>query len=44
VQAHNFHDARGFFHQNWPAIELMARESLTSAAEGAEISLTMPPS
>ena len=34
VQAHNFHDARGFFHQNWPTIELMARESLTSAAEG----------
>ena len=25
VQAHNFHDARGFFHQNWPTIELMAR-------------------
>ena len=44
VQAHNFHDARGFFHQNWPTIELMARESLTSAAEVAEISLTMPPS
>ena len=44
VQAHNFHDARGFFHQNWPTIELMARESLTSAAEGAEIRLILPPS
>ena len=44
VQAPNFHDARGFFHQNWPTIELMARESLTSAGEGAEIRLTMPPS
>ena len=44
VQAHNFHDARGLFRQNWPTIELMARESLTSAAAGAEISLTMPPS
>jgi hypothetical protein len=32
------------FYQNWPTIELMARESLTSAAEGVEIRLTMPPS
>ena len=44
VQAHNFHDARGVFQQSWPTIELMARESLTSAAEGAEIRLMMPPS
>ena len=44
VQAHNFYDAKGFFHQNWPTIELMARELLTSAAEGAEIRLTLPPS
>ena len=44
VQAHNFHDARGVFQQSWPTIELMARESLTSAAEGTEIRLTMPPS
>lgn len=44
VQAHNFHDAKGVFHQNWPTIELMARESLTSAAEGAEIRLMLPPS
>ena len=44
VQAHNFHDAKGLFSQNWPTIELMARKSLTSAAEGAEIRLTMPPS
>jgi hypothetical protein len=44
VQAHNFHDAKGLFQQNWPTIELMARESVTSAAEGAEIRITMPPS
>ena len=44
VQAHNYHDATDFFRQNWPTIELMARESLTSTAEGAELSLTMPPS
>ena len=44
VQAHNFHDAKGLFHQNWPTIELMARELVTSAAEGAEIRITMPPS
>jgi hypothetical protein len=44
VQALNFHEARGFFRQNWSTIELMARESLTSAAEGTEIRLTMPPS
>ena len=44
VRAHNFHDARGLFYQNWPTIELMARESLTSVAEGVEIRLTMPPS
>ena len=44
VQAHNFHDARSFFRQNWPTIELMALESLTAAAEGGEIRLTMPPS
>ena len=42
VQAHNYHDATDFFRQNWPTIELMARESLNSAAEGAEIKLTMP--
>ena len=42
VLAHNFHDARGLFRQNWPTIELMARKSLTSAAEGSEIRLTMP--
>jgi hypothetical protein len=44
VQAHNFHDARGFFNQNWPTIELMARETLSSAAEGAVIRLMMRPS
>jgi hypothetical protein len=42
VQAHNFHDATDFFRQNWPTIEIMARESLTSAAKGTEIKLTMP--
>ena len=44
VQAQNFHDARGIFQQNWPTIELMARELLSSAAEGAVIRLMMPPS
>ena len=43
VQACNFHDATDFFHQNWPAIELMARESLAVAADGIEITLAMPP-
>ncbi len=42
VQAHNFHDARGVFHKNWPSIELMARETLASVADGVEIRLTMP--
>jgi hypothetical protein len=42
VQAHNYHDATAFFRQNWPTIELMARESLASAADGTEIKLTMP--
>jgi hypothetical protein len=42
VQAHNFHDATGFFRENWPTIELMARESLALAADGTEIRLTMP--
>ena len=41
VQAHNYYDATGFFRQNWPTIELMARESLALAAEGTEIGLTM---
>jgi hypothetical protein len=43
VQACNFHDATDFFRQNWPAIELMARESLVVAADGTEITLAMPP-
>jgi hypothetical protein len=42
VQARNFHDATVFFRQNWPTIELMARDSLAVAAEGAEIKLAMP--
>jgi hypothetical protein len=42
VLAHNYHDATDFFRQNWPTIELMARESLASAADGTEIKLTMP--
>ena len=42
VQASNYHDATSFFRQNWPTIELMARESLTSATDGREISLMMP--
>jgi hypothetical protein len=41
VQAHNFHDATDFFRQNWPTIELMARESLASV-NGTEIKLAMP--
>jgi hypothetical protein len=42
VQAQTFHDATGVLRENWPTIELMARESL-AAADGAEIRLTMPP-
>jgi hypothetical protein len=42
VQARNYYDATDFFRQNWPTIELMARESLTSAADGTEINLMMP--
>jgi hypothetical protein len=42
VQARNFHDATDFFRQNWPTIELMARESLAVAADGTEVKLTMP--
>lgn len=42
VQARNFYDATGFFRQNWPTIELMARESLAAAGDGTEIRLTMP--
>src|SRR5258708_4403863 len=35
-------DATSFFRQNWPTIELMARESLASTTDGREINLTMP--
>lgn len=42
VQARNFYDATGFFRQNWPTIELMAREWLAAAGDGTEIALTMP--
>ena len=42
VQARNYHDANSVFRANWPTIELMARESLASAADGSEINLTMP--
>ncbi len=42
VNAHNYHDATNFFRQNWPTIELMARETLAAAADGAEIRLLMP--
>jgi hypothetical protein len=41
VQARNFYDATGFFRQNWPTIELMARESL-AVADGTEITVTLP--
>jgi hypothetical protein len=44
VQAVSFHDATSVFRENWPTIELMARESLAAAADGAEIQLAMPPS
>jgi len=43
VKAHSYHDATDFFRQNWPTIELMARESLAVAADGIEITLAMPP-
>jgi hypothetical protein len=42
VKAHNYHDATDFFRQNWHTIEVMARESLAAAADGAEIKLLMP--
>jgi hypothetical protein len=42
VNTHNYHDATNFFRQNWPTIELMARETLAAAADGAEIRLLMP--
>ena len=42
VQACNFHDAADIFRKNWPAIELMARESLAVAADGTEIVFAMP--
>jgi hypothetical protein len=42
VQAHNYYDATMVFRQNWPTIELMARESLVLATDGREINLTMP--
>jgi hypothetical protein len=42
VEAHDYHDATSFFRQNWPTVELMARESLASATEGREINLSMP--
>jgi hypothetical protein len=41
VEARNFQDATSVFRENWPTIELMARESL-AAADGREIRLTMP--
>ena len=42
VTAHNYQDATDFFRQNWPTIEVMARESLAAAADGTEIKLLMP--
>ena len=42
VQARNYYDATDFFRQNWPTIELMARESLAVAADGSEIKILMP--
>jgi hypothetical protein len=42
VKAYNYHDATSIFRQNWPTIELMARESLASATDGREINLMMP--
>jgi hypothetical protein len=42
VEANNYHDAMIVVRQNWPTIELMARESLVLATDGREINLTMP--
>jgi hypothetical protein len=42
VTAHNYHDAMDFFRQNWATIEVIARESLAAAADGAEIKILMP--
>jgi hypothetical protein len=41
VHAHNFYDATGFFRQNWPTIELMARESLAVVGDGTQIKLAI---
>jgi hypothetical protein len=40
VQAPSHHDATNFFRENWPKIELRARENLLRASEGGEINLT----
>jgi hypothetical protein len=40
VQAPSHHDATNFFRENWPRIELRARENLLRVSEGGEINLT----
>ena len=43
VEATNFHAANAAFRDNWPTIELMARQTLASLAEGEEIRLSLAP-
>ena len=42
LQAPNHNDATNSFRENWPTIELRARESLAQASDGTGISLLMP--
>ena len=43
VQAPNIADATAFFRQNWPTIELMARDGLAEASgDNGRIKLVMP--
>jgi len=43
VQARNVHDATNFFRQNWPTIEMMARDSLAERhQEEGRIILAIP--
>jgi hypothetical protein len=39
VQAPSHHDATNFFRENWPRIELRAREKPVASDEGGEINL-----
>ena len=42
VQAPSMQDATAFFRQNWPTIELMARDGLADASHDSRIKLVVP--